>query len=325
MSARPEIQVFVHTSVFPPASRLPPCSAEDLDWLVARAQGAPGATVWPGLFPRTPAKLARLLLAASGAFDAQTVLTSARTAYLPDSGCYLPGRPRAARRYDAHDALACALVHPLLAVEVRQQLLGVVLAAADPRRGARSRRKSWEVVRWAVRAGYLPAEGLPAPVRERLTPAPSRPHELRSGPAAPLGIPEALERLAASWPRFRRIWRRERQADSWSDYPGIAALGREHFAAFANGCHAPWIAAVFTAIEQILCDGDHDAQNLIVVGLFEAVQGVAYRAGIVGNAYEAALLPRSRKAWADLIEGWTGAGIRDLNAWRQLAPSRDKE
>lgn len=93
----------------------------------------------------------------------------------------------------------------------------------------------------------------------------------------------------------------------------------QHFFAFACGCRAPWVGAVFSAIEQVLCHGDEGAQNLIVVGLFEAVQGVAYGAGATGDAYEAALLPRSRQAWADLIEGWTGAGIRDLSAWRKLA------
>lgn len=314
MSVGTEVRRFVLSDRFPPVLPLPPVAASDTPWLEQLAQGPPGACVWPGLFPRGSTKLARMLLAAAGHLEAGAVVAAASAAYAPDRGLYTTGRPRAERRYHAHDALACALVHPALPPALRHELATAGLSASSATRGARSRKKSWAVVRWAVRAGYLEAAQLPTAVAARLVP----PRAYDEIPAAPHGAVGALAVFAARWPRFRHTLRRSRQDGSWLDYPGIAELGRHHFTAFRSGCRAPFVSAVFAAMEHVLTHGDGAAKNLVVVGLFEAVQGSAYHAGRDGDAYEAALLPRSRDAWANLIEGWTGAGIRDLKAWRAV-------
>ncbi|MDC0747401.1 hypothetical protein POL67_39085 [Polyangium sp. rjm3] len=96
-------------------------------------------------------------------------------------------------------------------------------------------------------------------------------------------------------------------------------MGRAHVHAFTSGCKAPWVQDVFDAMEHVLVHGDGEARNLVVVGLMEAVQAWAYPAGEAGNRYEAKLGPHAANAWADLIEGWTGDGIRTLDAWRRKA------
>jgi len=312
------VRSFVQHEPFPPRNPLPRCTPADLSWLVHAAEGAPGTVVWPGLFPRPPAKLARLLLAAHGHFDPAAVLGAAHAAYGSDRGKFMPGRPREHRSYHAHDALACALVHPGISQEQRQALVEKHLRKMQSSPGQRSRRKSWEVVRWAAAQGFLDPARLPADIVTELSPRPRR--APLAMPPAPRCNEEALAVFAARWPRFRAHLARERAAEKWIDYPGIAGMGCDFFRAFASGCRAPWIGAMFEAIEHVFVHGDSVAQDLVVVGLFEAVQGAAYRAGEAGDAFEAALLPRSREAWADLIEGWTGAGIRDLAAWRQSQP-----
>jgi len=133
----------------------------------------------------------------------------------------------------------------------------------------------------------------------------------------PQGARGALACFAAAWPQFRQKLEEDRKDESWYDYPGIAEMGRGHAEEFANGNIAPWVQDVFDGIEHVLIHGDEGAQNLVVVGLMEAVQGWAYQAGQAGDRYEAKLGPHSAKAWADLIEGWTGKGIRTLEAWRK--------
>src|SRR5262249_20197068 len=58
-------------------------------------------------------------------------------------------------------------------------------------------------------------------------------------------------------------------------YVSIARLGRELCRAVLGGCRKPWVGEVFAAIERGLERGDREAQNLIVVGLFESMQGDA--------------------------------------------------
>lgn len=276
--------------------------------------GDPGQPVWPGLFPRAPVKLARLLLASTGAFDPAALCRLAQSGYGGD----LRTQPRSERRYDAHDAFACALVHPAIDAAARASLAAMVLSGQPKRRGWRSRHKSWLIARWAVQAGYLDPAPLPNGIAASLIHRTPPPKEQPLDPH-PRGADGALACFAARWPRFRRKLAQERKADAWLNHPGIAELGCEHFFAFRSGCQAPWVREVFAVIEHVLRFGDADAQNLVVVGLFESVQGKAYHAGACGDRYESTLGPYSRAAWADLIEGWTGQGVRDLAAWRKKA------
>jgi hypothetical protein len=302
---------FAASAAFPPTGPLPEVTSAELSALRALAAGVPGQPVWPGLFPRAPVKLARLLLASTGAFDPAALAAVARSGYGDDRH----KQPRSERRYDVHDAFACALVHPAIDAAARAALAVAVLSAQPTRRGWRSRRKSWAIARWAVRFGSLDPARLPTLLATSLTQGPTVVQDQPLDPH-PQGTRGALDCFASRWPRFRRTLAQARKADAWLDYPGIADLGRAHFLAFQSGCQAPWVASVFAVIEHVLACGDGDAKNLVVVGLFEAVQGLAYHAGPTGDRYEAMLGPSARAAWADLIEGWTGEGVRDLAAWR---------
>lgn len=151
--------LFISNETFPPQGALPILSAEDLPFLVGKACGKPGSLVWPGLFPRCVQKLARLLLASAGHYDPEEVLAAARDAYVPDRAALLPDKPRDLRRYHAHDAFACALVHPRIPIEIRTALVLDTLAKTS--RGSRSRRKTWAIIRFAIARGFLMAHLLP--------------------------------------------------------------------------------------------------------------------------------------------------------------------
>lgn len=126
---------------FPPDLPLKEVGPPWLERLEPLALGRPGDPVDHGLFPSRATKLARLSLAAAGAYPTDAVLDAARLAYA------------AARPYHAHDAVACAVVCAgAPAIDVLLQHLG----DTRRRRGWRSRRKTHELHRWARRFGYLP-------------------------------------------------------------------------------------------------------------------------------------------------------------------------
>ena len=162
------VRLFISSETFPPSSLWlwPILTPADLQWLEREACGAPGSLVWPGLFPRLHQKLARLLLASAGHYDPHIVLAAARNAYAPDRGALLPQKPRETRQYHAHDAFACALVHPKISIEERHALALETLAPSS--RGHRSRRKTWAILRFAFSNGFLTGNRLPQDVVERL-------------------------------------------------------------------------------------------------------------------------------------------------------------
>ena len=101
-------------------------------------------------------------------------------------------------------------------------------------------------------------------------------------------------------------------------YVDGARLGRELIEEVLAGRDAPWMRRAFEVIEAALVRGSPATRNLIVVGLFEAMQGPAYRHADPPDLIDAWLGVASQAAWADLIEGWTGAGVRSIEAWRRV-------
>jgi hypothetical protein len=154
-------------SRFPPAGDVAPVPSRLLGTVRGLALGSPGEPVTHGLFPGTVTKLARLALARQGLYPGEVVVRAARRAY---DGAY-----------HAHDALACALVHP--------DVDGVQLVWEHQhrRRGWRSRRKTARVLAWARRYGYLPEPVVCGCRHERLD--------------APHARWEAV-RLAGNWTRI---------------------------------------------------------------------------------------------------------------------------
>ncbi len=152
---------------FPPAGDVPPVPPRLLATAEGLALGVPGEPVAHGLFPSTVTKLARLALARQRRYPADPVLRAARAAF---------DGP-----YHAHDAIACALVHP--DVDAAE----LVWALTRRGRGWRSRRKTARVLAWARRHGHLPEPLICGCRHERL--------------AEPRAGWEAL-RLAGHWNRI---------------------------------------------------------------------------------------------------------------------------
>lgn len=123
---------------------------------------------------------------------------------------------------------------------------------------------------------------------------------------------ELMTALAAC----RSDWRRSDDADL--PYLQIAAMGHDLHRAIRNGCRERWVHDVFRVIETALTTGDPLAQNLVVVGMFEAMQGDAWRDVARPDRLDDWLLPASLVAWRDLIEGWIGPGIRSVEHWRRV-------
>lgn len=118
---------------------------------------------------------------------------------------------------------------------------------------------------------------------------------------------------------LRPDWLAERDAILGDElfYPAIADLGRPVFAAQLAGEDAKWIDAFYAIVERAMRDGDPDTQNLVVVGLFESLQGQSYHDG-APDLVERRLGATSRRAWEELMQGWTGGDVRTVEAWRRV-------
>lgn len=130
---------------FPPSLPIPELPTSWLDDIQELALGMPGEPVAHGLFPSRLTKLARLLLARAGIYPAEPVLAAARHAY--DAG---RSHPRGT--YHAHDAVACAVVHPDIDALA---LLEAYARHTRAMRGWRSRRKTHRLLAWVRRGGHL--------------------------------------------------------------------------------------------------------------------------------------------------------------------------
>lgn len=295
------------SGVFPPAVPIPMLAASDRALLLDLAQGAPGDVVKPGLFPRARTKLARLALAADGHWD------PARLVQILDDATDGETPPP----YFPHDALLCALVHPSIDKEQRRTVVGwVVHPLGAYKSGARIRRTAWRLARWAVEHGHLDPSDWSDEMEERLLLRHGRRERIAALDAEPTwssrDVMDAIGLRRGRWiaelPGFHQ---------QGLYYVSIASLGRELCNAVLGGCRKAWVGEVFAAIEQGLERGDSEARNLIVAGLFESMQGYAYRRG-PPDLLERCLGPLGARAWCDLIEGWTGGGVRTVERWRRV-------
>ncbi len=87
-------------------------------------------------------------------------------------------------------------------------------------------------------------------------------------------------------------------------YADAPDFGRELLEAARDGVTEPWVAEGFALIERALGAGDQSTQNLVVIGLFEAMQNFAIRQSVPAEVIERSLGPGSRKAWAELTVFW---------------------
>lgn len=101
-------------------------------------------------------------------------------------------------------------------------------------------------------------------------------------------------------------------------YSDGASLGCELLTAAVDGIVEPWVGTGFAVIERAITSGDDKTRNLVIAGLFEAMQNDAYRRDVRDEVIDGLLGPASLRAWAALIEGWTGDGVRTLAHWRRV-------
>src|SRR5688500_14151644 len=94
----------------------------------------------------------------------------------------------------------------------------------------------------------------------------------------------------------------------------VAGIGQQVVEELAVGTNEDRLEPFFRVVERALEGGDAATRDLVVVGLFEAMQSANYRIG-PPDAVERRLGPKSALAWADLIEAWTGPGVRTMAAW----------
>lgn len=139
---------------FPPEAPFPSAELcrEHREWLAREARGLPVDTVRPELFPSPRIKNARLLLTLAGDVWPSRALVRARDAY----GSH---RSQLAKppSYHAHGAVLCALIERALPRPVKTTLIRHLCADTRQLRGWRSRRKTWQIWRWAAARGFVDA------------------------------------------------------------------------------------------------------------------------------------------------------------------------
>ncbi len=125
---------------------------------------------------------------------------------------------------------------------------------------------------------------------------------------------ETMEMLAASQPRWLEDLPRV-LADGIF-YVDIAEWGHDLIDRARRGeLGRSGVKKAMSVLERGFEEGDGESVNLIVVGMFEAMQSSLYRSGELAELFESSLGPRAHEAWCDLIEGWTGEGVRTMARW----------
>jgi hypothetical protein len=127
---------------FPPPARPPKLGDSMARAIRDLAEGFPGQPVSHGLKPSRLTKLARLALSANDGYAKERVVGAARRAY------------RHGAPYHAHEAIACALLHPRVTRQEREELLRKLLKHRLEQ-GGRSREKLLRLVDWASNLGLV--------------------------------------------------------------------------------------------------------------------------------------------------------------------------
>jgi hypothetical protein len=95
-------------------------------------------------------------------------------------------------------------------------------------------------------------------------------------------------------------------------------FGRELVGAILAGEDLPWMRGACAVIERAIEHGNEATKGLVVTGMFESMQNRVYAKANPPDLMDDWLGPHARMAWADLIEGWTGQGVRTVEAWRRV-------
>src|SRR5271165_5645138 len=106
---------------------------------------------------------------------------------------------------------------------------------------------------------------------------------------------EMFETIVAAAPEFRPQW--QRFLPEWQDsetpwYLAMGELAHHVVAAYGQGDTARF-RDLFSAVESVLQNDDVEIQNLIHIGLFEAIQNIASHRSFGSDVFRPWLGPRS--------------------------------
>ena len=117
---------------------------------------------------------------------------------------------------------------------------------------------------------------------------------------------DALLRLAAAAATFTPEW----DDPEPLDYVDVWDLVSHLQSQLAEG-EADEVAAVLQLAEELLAEGDPGVDNFLQVGFFESIQNTSESHGLVQEAFEPYLGPRSKALWLELNNLWGGSTTPD--------------
>ncbi len=135
---------------------------------------------------------------------------------------------------------------------------------------------------------------------------------------------EIMEIICAHNPDWEKAWKKS----DFLNYGTIAEIGAELIEDVAKGKNLDRVKAVFEDIEQMLSKltgyENIEGRSLIGAGMFEAMQnhGLFMFKPKQMDAMDEFFGPVTLKSWQDLIEDWSGKGIRTMY---QLSKIPEKE
>jgi hypothetical protein len=129
------------------------------------------------------------------------------------------------------------------------------------------------------------------------------------------GVDEVVPLLLKACPALEPDWKKYLEVCGAED-PGayidageIASIVVDLFRRSDTG----GLPRLFERAEELLREGDGEARNLVVVGLFEGLQNVASHEPFGYAVFRQWLGPLSAKAWDQLEETWNGkTGLSDV-------------
>ncbi|MCP4439999.1 MAG: hypothetical protein GY810_13725 [Aureispira sp.] len=124
---------------------------------------------------------------------------------------------------------------------------------------------------------------------------------------------EAMKRLCNSRMDWAKEWPRIQTEVGF--YYDISVMGRTLVDEVVRRQNLEAVQAAFDTIESCLDGADSELISLIGAGMFEAMQGAAYRTLDPPDYLDRFMGERALDLWQGIIEGWTGDGIRTMEEW----------
>ena len=125
---------------------------------------------------------------------------------------------------------------------------------------------------------------------------------------------EVMPLLLAACPGFAPTWQEHLawwKGDERGSYNDAAEFARYLVESYNRGDTSEFEFA-FATIERLIDEGDENTRGLVIVGVLEDIQTIAsHSCGL--DAFVRWLGPKSRVAWIDIAQAWSGeASLMDV-------------